>query len=144
MLALVAAMGGAAGASKASVDPRRCSLEQKVALVRALSTAFNAGNDLAVHRLVAAEPAFQWFSAPGSSRDARRLGPEAYDRSTLREYVRQRHRHRERWTNVEFGGELRLPLTLTREADDYRRSRVRGKVDAICTGRSARIIAWSL
>jgi hypothetical protein len=126
---------------RADSDLQRCSLADREKLVGSLVAAFNAGNDRAVDRIVAQEPAFEWFSATGRSPDARRLGAEAYDRSTLRAYVRQRHRHHERWTNVVSGSQ---PLTLTREADDHRLSRGEAKMDTLCADGRPRIIVWSM
>jgi hypothetical protein len=152
VLPTVAALTGALGASTGVVSARTasggppgrhgCSAGTVAQLVRSLVAAFNAGSAATVDRLVAREPEFQWFSAPGTSAAASRLGKRAEDRSTLRAYIRLRHRHHERWTHVRVEGNL--GLTLTREADDYARSRVRGKGEAVCTGGVARIIVWSL
>jgi hypothetical protein len=131
-------------ALRADSDLERCPLADRDALVGSLVAAFNAGNDVAVDRIVAQEPAFEWFSATGRTPDSRRLGAEAYDRSTLRAYVRQRHRHRERWTNVDVGWRSSGPLMLTREADDHRRSRTEAKMDTLCAGGRPRIIVWSM
>lgn len=122
-------------ASTRSTDSR-CSRQATTEPVRSVVAASNAGDLVAIDRLVAPEPAFQWFLATGPNRAVRRLGDEAKDRSTLRAYVRQRHH--ERWTPVEFN-----PLTLTRGADDYPRHRGPAKVDAICAGGKSHVIVWS-
>jgi hypothetical protein len=132
----------APGALGGGRDYNGCTPDQVQTLVRKLVVAFNAGNAAAVDRLVAHEPAFQWFSAPGTSPAAQRLGKKAEDRSTLAAYVRLRHRHHERWTNVVTQGNL--AITLTRQADDYPRSRVRGKGEVVCHGSLAKLIVWSL
>ena len=110
-----------------------------VQLVRSLITAINNGADATVDRLVAREPAFQWFSV--GSRD----GEKAKDRSTLRAYVRQRHRQRERWTLVRMDGNGRgISLTVTREAADLPRRTHLGKAAAICANDKLRLIVWAL
>src|SRR2546423_231380 len=100
----------------------RCPASTQVRLVRSLVAAFNTGNAAAVDRLMAPEPAFRWFSAIGPDR---RFGKEAEDRSTLRAYIRKRHRHRDHLTLMGFGsideqGHVDLSLLLKRRADDYR------------------------
>ena len=56
----------------------RCPAPTQVQLVRSLVAAFNAGNSRAVNRLVAPEPAFQWFSAIGPDS---RIGKKAWERA---------------------------------------------------------------
>jgi hypothetical protein len=123
-------------------DYNGCLPGQVATLVRSLTLAFNAGNAAAVDRLVAREPAFQWFAMGGTSPAANRYGKEAEDRSTLLAYVRLRHRHHERWTNVLTQGNLQI--ALTRQADDYHRSRNHGKGEVVCHGSVAKLIVWAL
>jgi hypothetical protein len=136
------ASGHMPAGSPASLDRNGCRPGQARAVVRSLVAAFNAGNSAAVDGLVAPEPEFHWFSAPGTSPAAHRLGNKAKDRSTLAAYVRLRHRHHERWANVVIQGNL--AITLTRRADDYARSRVHGKGEVFCHGSVAKLIVWSL
>jgi hypothetical protein len=130
------------GAAAVTRDYNGCTPNQVSGLVRSLVRAFNAGDAARVDRLVAREPAFQWFAMGGTSPAAQRYGKEAEDRSTLAAYVRQRHRHHERWTNVVTQGNL--GITLTRQADDYALSRPRGKGEVVCHGSVAKLIVWAL
>jgi hypothetical protein len=132
----------AAGALGGGRDYNGCTTGQVERLVRSLTVAFNAGNAAAVDRLVAREPAFQWFAMGGTSPAAQRYGKEAEDRSTLAAFVRLRHRHHERWTNVVTQGNL--GIALTRQADDYHRSRNHGKGEVVCRGSVAKLIVWAL
>jgi hypothetical protein len=122
----------------------RCTPQTTDRLVFALVAAFNRGDVRAVDRVVAPEPAFQWFSAGGSTRGVWRLGPSAYDRATLAAYVRERHLHHERWTRVSVGGPEHLPLRLTRHADDMNPVTTNGKFDTNCGHGNAWIIVWSI
>jgi hypothetical protein len=143
LAAALAAHGGAAPRP----SPARCRATTQVQVVRSLVAAFNAGNARAVNRLVAPEPAFQWFSAIGP--DAR-LGKRAEDRSTLGTYIRRRHRHHDHLALVGFGstddqGRIDLTLLIRRRADDYRpRNLLRAKQDTICGGGRPRLIVWSM
>jgi hypothetical protein len=125
----------------------RCPAPTQVQLVRSLVAAFNAGNSRAVNRLVAPEPAFQWFSAIGPDS---RIGKKAEDRSTLGAYIARRHRHHDHLTLVGFGsmddqGRINLTLLIRRRADDYHpRNLLRAKQDAICAGGRASLIVWSM
>jgi len=116
--------------------------------VRALVRSFNSGNVAAVGRLVAEEPLFEWFSAPGRTPAARRLGQAAKDRSTLADYVRERHLHHEVLTLLQISttdhAEGNFGLRLTRWADDYPRRTIDGKGAAVCNARGAKLIVWSL
>ena len=136
----------AASASSHVGFDRRCTPEIQVRLVKAVVAAFNAGNVTALDRLVAREPAFQWWS----DRAAGRLQRTAEDRSTLRTYARRRHRLHDHITLVDFGttdehGRIRLTLDLRRRADDYHPTNViHAKQEAICPPARARLIVWSM
>jgi hypothetical protein len=125
----------------------RCPASTQVRLVRSLVAAFNTGNAAAVDRLVAPEPAFRWFSAIGPDH---RLGKRAEDRSTLRAYIRVRHRHRDHLTLMGFGsideqGHVDLSLVLKRRADDYRPPNpIRAKQDSVCPSGHAWLVVWSM
>jgi len=121
-----------------------CTAARSARLVHSLVSAFNAGNVAAVDRMVARKPAFQWFSVVGPTSASRRLGAAAHDRSTLGTYVRLRHRYHERWTHVTVKGVVGLALTLDRRADDVPLRKAVGKAEVICTGRTVRIIVWSI
>ena len=70
-------------------------------MVQRFVRAFNARNLPALDRAFSPAASFNWFStdAPGS-----RLGPAAYDRSTLMPYFRARHRAGEQLRLVRFSG----------------------------------------
>jgi len=139
----VVSFGGTPSAPAAA----RCPAATQVQLVRSLVAAFNAGNVGTVNRLVAPEPAFQWFSAIGPDD---RLGKKAENRATLGAYIRRRHRHHDHLTLVRFGstddqGRIDLTLLIKRRADDYRpRNLLRAKQDAICRGGVGELIVWSM
>jgi hypothetical protein len=116
-----------------------CSKDASIRTASAVIAAFNRGDAVALNRLVAPEPAFEWFSAGGPNRNARRLGSDADNRSTLGAYVRQRHRHHERWTAVSL-----LLLRLTRVADDMPRRTENGKYEATCRSGHASMSVWSV
>jgi hypothetical protein len=143
---LAAALAARAGPAP-TTSSARCPATTQVQLVRSLVAAFNAGNVRAVNRLVAPEPAFQWFSAIGPDE---RLGKQAEDRSTLGDYVRRRHRRHDHLTLVGFGsindqGRIDLTLMIRRRADDYRpRNVIPAKQDTICGRGRARLIVWSM
>jgi hypothetical protein len=120
-------------------DGSGCTPEGVAALVRALIRAFNAGNAGAVDRLFAPKPAFKWFAMGGP--DGRR-GKDAEKRSTIRAYVRKRHRRHDRWTLVMVQGNVHF--FIRRRADDYHpRNVIEGKGAAICRHRPSRFIVWS-
>jgi hypothetical protein len=125
-----------------------CPAALVVSSVRALARSFNAGNATAVDRLVAKEPLFLWFSAPGRTPAARRLGEASKDRTTLGEYVRERHLHHETLSLTQIStrdhAEGNFGLRLTRRADDYPQRTIDGKGAAVCNSSSAKLIVWSL
>jgi hypothetical protein len=145
---LVLLLGAVPAQSRTSHDPR-CTAETDVPLVKAVVAAFNSGNVAKLDRLVAREPAFQWFADAGPRRQSR-LGPRAEDRSTLRAWAKARHRKHDRITLVGFGepnaqGGVRLNLDLRRHADDYRpRNVIHGKYEAVCPPGRARIVVWAM
>jgi hypothetical protein len=138
--ALVLAATSSAVPLKRSGSPTPCSLDVKIALVNSFVAAFNAGRVAAADRLIAKKPDFQWFSARGPGE---RWGPAAENRSTLRRYFQRRHRHHDRLTPVPDWPQNEY--FLTRQADDYPRRLVHGKMDAVCrAGQPARIIVWTM
>jgi hypothetical protein len=146
-IAMLAGALAARGGPAPTASSTRCPATTQVQLVRSLVAAFNAGNARAVNRLVAPEPAFQWFSAIGPDE---RLGKRAEDRSTLGAYIRRRHRRHDDLTLVRFGsiddqGRIDLTLLIRRRADDYRpRNLLSAKQDTICRGGRAWLIVWSM
>ena len=136
------------GVRKADGYGTKCSAALVTSTIRNLVAYANAGMTVAADRLVAPEPLFEWFSAPGATRAARRLGSSSKDRSTLPAYLRERHVHHERLTLEKvmtsdhalgnFG------LILTRRADDYPQRRIDGKGAVVCNSNRAKVIVWSL
>jgi len=124
---------------------RACSAAETKRIVLGVVRGFNRGDTKSLDRLVAQPPRFQWFSAPGPQA---RFGDAAARRSTLTEYARRRHRHRERLRIVRFGtsdqADGNFGLAIARHADDYHRRVVdaKGKVD--CTGKTPALIVWSV
>jgi hypothetical protein len=121
-------------------DGSGCTPEGVAVLVRALIKAFNAGNAGAVDRLFAPKPAFKWFAMGGPHG---RAGKDAEKRSTIRAYVRKRHRRHDRLTLVKVEGNAHF--FIRRRADDYHpRNVLEGKGAAICRRSPSRFIVWAL
>jgi hypothetical protein len=113
-------------------------------IVRGVVDAFNADTRM-LNRLVAPVPKFQWFSSPAPQP---RLGPAAYRRSTLPDYVRRRHQRHERLVILTLGTSDRAAgnfgLVIVRQARDYYPPKVvdaKGKIDCATT---PYLIAWSI
>jgi hypothetical protein len=120
-------------------DGSGCTPDGVAVLVRALIRAWNAGNAGAVDRLFAPKPAFKWFSMGGPDG---RAGKDAEKRSTIRAYVRTRHRHHDRLTLVKVEGNAHI--FIRRRADDYHpRNVIEGKGAAICRHSLSRFIVWA-
>jgi len=121
-------------------DGSGCTTDQVAAVVRAFVRAFDAGNAVAVDRLFAREPAFKWFAMRGPQG---RSGKAAENRTTIRSYVRKRHRRHDRLTLVTIQGNAHF--FMKRRADDFRpRNAIEGKGAAICRYGSVRLIVWAL
>jgi hypothetical protein len=120
-------------------DGSGCTPQGVAVLMRALIRAWNAGNARAVDRLFAPTPAFKWFSMGGPED---RRGKDAEKRSTIRAFVRKRHRRHDRMTLVMVQGNVHF--YVRRRADDYHpRNLIEGKGAAICRHPPSRFIAWS-
>jgi hypothetical protein len=121
-------------------DGSGCTTDQVAAIVRAVVKSFNAGHAGAVDRLFAPEPAFKWFAMRGPQG---RIGKAAQNRTTIRSYVRKRHRRHDRLTLVTIQGNAHF--FMRRRADDYHpRNAIEGKGAAICRHGSARLVVWAL
>lgn len=72
--------------------PDACRPRSVARLVLDFFGAFNRGDDGKLSRLLAPEPAFQWYSAPGPDGKV----DATYRPSATRTYLAQRHRHGER------------------------------------------------
>lgn len=125
-----------------------CSASKVTVTVRELLRFYNAGDVRQAGGLVAQEPAFQWFSAPGPTRASRRLGASSKVRGTLDAYFRERHSHHERLTltklEVTNQGQGNFALHLVRAADDFPRRAIEGKGAVSCGAAGSKVIVWSL
>jgi hypothetical protein len=118
-------------------------------LVRAFVADYNKGRVTAMNKMWAPEPYFQWFfaRAPG-----RRLGAQAYDRTTLGAYFRGRVRVHERLvlTHLVAGYDpirniVNFSGDLLRSADDiHSTSRRPFKGAADCRADGPSLIVWSM
>lgn len=101
--------------------PKACRPQSVARLVLHFFGAFNRGDDGELSRLLAPEPAFQWYSAPGP--DGKVVAK--YRPSAARAYFAQRHRHDERlqliMIDVSYEKERdtgHVSYVITRQADD--------------------------
>jgi hypothetical protein len=143
--AVVAAMANPAEGETGRNGCARVGVEQ---LVRAVIGAFNRGDVVTFDRLVAEEPAFQWFSVSGAP--GRRVRAAAFDRTTLLRYVVSRHRRgeRQRLFRFRFTGRgavhAHFDFSVVRTARDHPAERVTGKGAVDCTLVAPSIAVWSL
>ena len=144
-LALVPTASSFNGALPGDVED--CAPGDAQRVVQRYVNAFNAWNVRALDRVFAPAASFNWFStgAPG-----RRLGPAAYDRSTLMPYFRARHRAGERLRLVRFSGGgnangySHFQFFIERRARALRRTIYEGKGAAICAASGDSISVWSV
>jgi len=143
-LALVPTASSFNGALPGDVED--CAPGDAQRVVQRYVNAFNAWNVRALDRVFAPAASFNWFStgAPG-----RRLGPAAYDRSTLMPYFRARHRAGERLRLVRFSGGGNANgyshfQFIERRARALRRTIYEGKGAAICAASGDSISVWSV
>ena len=128
-------------------DVEDCASGDAQRVVQRYVRAFNAWNVPALDRAFAPAAYFNWFStgAPG-----RRLGPAAYDRSTLVPYFRARHRVGERLRLVRFSGGgnangySHFQFFIERRARALRPTVYEGKGAAICAASGDSISVWSV
>ena len=141
-----------APAGRAAAGP--CTAQQTRAVAYAFAAAWTRGDLVTVERLVAREPHFRWVSAgpPGG-----RAGPRAFDRATLRAFIRARHARHERLTLTWFrfnGSDLRekqgfghFEFHALRRSDDWPAQMTnsrKGKGAIICTLSRPVLAVWSL
>ena len=128
-------------------DVEDCAPGDAQRVVQRYVRAFNAWNVPALDRAFAPAAYFNWFStgAPG-----RRLGPAAYDRSTLVPYFRARHRAGEHLRLVRFSGGgnangySHFQFFIERRARALRPTVYEGKGAAICAASGDSISVWSV
>lgn len=129
--------------------PDACRPQSVARLVLDFFGAFNRGDDGKLSRLLAQEPAFQWYSAPGP--DGKVVAK--YRSSAARAYFAQRHRHGERlelvMIDVSYERERdigHVSYVITRQANDLEPKGEPGLVvgkGAIDCG-SGTVAVWSL
>ena len=140
----------ALGTRSAQAGPQapRCTAEATKALIRSFVADYNTGRLATIDRLWAPAGRFQWFS---SSPPGARLGPRAYDRTTLISYFRGRVREHERIlitklgagydpkrNIVNFGGKV------MRRADGMKPRVLDFKGAADCVSGHPSLIVWSM
>ena len=101
--------------------PDACRPQSVARLVLDFFGAFNRGDDRELSRLLAPEPAFQWYSAPGPDGKV----DATYRPSAARTYLAERHRHGERlqlvMIDVSYEKERdigHVSYVITRQAND--------------------------
>ena len=128
-------------------DVEDCAPGDAQRVVQRYVRAFNAWNVPALDRAFAPAAYFNWFStgAPG-----RRLGPAAYDRSTLVPYFRARHRAGEHLRLVRFSGGgnangySHFQFFIERRARTLPPTVYEGEGAAICAASGDSISVWSV
>src|SRR5690242_19334885 len=96
-LLVVSALALAAATAESPRAGRECAPGEARTTFDAFVRAFNAGDAVALDRLVAPASSFVWFSVSGAGR---RLGDRSKDRSTLDRYFANRHTLRDRLRDV--------------------------------------------
>jgi hypothetical protein len=128
-------------------DAEDCAAGEARTVVMRFVAAFNARNIPTLDRVFAPKASFNWFStgAPG-----RRLGPAAYDRSTLIAYFKARHRQGEKLRLVRFrgggnaNGYSHFQFFLERRVRTLPPTVYEGKGAAICAASGDTISVWSV
>lgn len=132
----------------AAASHARCAASSTRNLTARFVTAFNEGDLKTLDRLVSPAPAFLWYSV--SSSPGRRVGGEASDRGSLRDYLTSRHRagERLRLTRFRFNGNSQgyahFEFSVTRSANDLKPLLVEGKGASDCSLDPPSIAVWSI
>jgi hypothetical protein len=128
-------------------DQQDCAPGEARQVVQSFVRAFNARDLPALDRVFAPAASFNWFS---TGRPGPRLGPAAYDRSTLLSYFRARHRAGERLRLVRFrgggnaNGYSHFQFFIERRARALAPTVYEGKGAAICAVSGDTISVWSV
>jgi hypothetical protein len=128
-------------------DQQDCAPGEARQVVQRFVRAFNARDLPALDRVFAPAASFNWFS---TGRPGPRLGPAAYDRSTLLSYFRARHRAGERLRLVRFrgggnaNGYSHFQFFIERRARALAPTVYEGKGAAICAVSGDTISVWSV
>jgi hypothetical protein len=144
LLALAVPASTAAGPPP---DAEPCAAGEVERVVARFVFAFNARRLVALDRVFASEPGFEWYStgAPGA-----RVGPAAYERSTLMPYFRARQRQGERLRLVRLRGNGNangyghFQFLLERRTRTLPPRVYEGKGAAICAAGGDTIAVWSV
>ena len=151
LMGLVVLFGFGASAFRAFGSARSagCTAVTTKALVQKFVRSYDRGQVAVIDRLWAREPYFQWFStrAPGA-----RLGPAAYNRSTLASYFRARMRARENLRVIKLGAGydpkrniVNFAGKLVRSADDLPAGAPQDFKGAVqCGLEQPLLIVWSM
>jgi hypothetical protein len=149
-LAVVLALALAPAAVPAATlppDQQACMPGEARLVVQRFVRAFNARDLPALDRVFSPASSFNWFS---TGRPGPRLGPAAYDRSTLLPYFRARHRAGERLRLVRFrgggnaNGYSHFQFFIERRARALTPTVYEGKGAAICAAGGDTISVWSV
>jgi hypothetical protein len=128
-------------------DVEDCAAGEAHAVVERFVRVFNARNIPALDRVFAPTPSFNWYSTGGPGV---RLGPAAYNRSTLLPYFRARHRTGERLRLVRFqgggnaSGYSHFQFRIERRTRTLAPTVYQGKGAAICAASGNTISVWSV
>jgi hypothetical protein len=143
-LALVPA---ALSAGELPPDVQACAPGDTRGVVERFVRAFNAGSIPTLDRVFAPANSFNWYS---TGRPGVRVGPAAYDRSTLMPYFRARLRQSERLRLVRFKGNGNsnryghFEFLIERRSRELRPTVFQGKGAAICAASGDTISVWSV
>jgi hypothetical protein len=125
-----------------------CTAVTTKALVQKFVRNYDSGHVAVINRLWAREPYFQWFStrAPGA-----RLGPAAYNRSTLASYFSARVRAHENLRVIQIGAGydpkaniVNFAGKLVRSADNRPAGSPQSFKGAVYCGHLPLLIVWSM
>jgi hypothetical protein len=128
-------------------DQQDCAPGEARLVVQRFVRAFNARDLPALDRVFSPATSFNWFS---TGRPGPRLGPAAYDRSTLLPYFRARHRAGEHLRLVRFrsggnaNGYSHFQFFVERRARTLPPTVYEGKGAAICAASGDTISVWSV
>jgi len=142
--------GTADAAPDATADPTTaaCALEETAGTVVAFLEAAGDGAPDVVDRFVSGDR-FAWYSVNGPA--GRRVDPDARNRSTLEDYLAERHAQSERYELVELSVRddpatrlAHLGMVLSRRADDIADGPVTVQAKGALNCGSGTIVSWSV
>ena len=146
MLAL-AIVPAATSGGELPPDVQDCAPGEAQRVVQRFVRAFNSRDIPALDRGFAPTESFNWYS---TGRPGVRLGPAAYDRSTLIPYFRAQQSQGERLRLVRFegggnaNGYAHFRFRIERRSRELRPTVFQGKGAAICAASGDTISVWSV